>query len=178
MGLLPDASDNVTNHKGGPLNIKKPLLVLGAVTGIGLAGVTSIGVASATANSSGTDSIIDRISTKFNLNKDEVQAVFEEERAAREAEHAQKMEDRLTAAVAEGKLTEEQKAKIIAKLEELKASREGWNDKAPEERKATKQHLHEDLEQWAEDNNIPTEYLMFRVHKFTHHGPGMHKILE
>lgn len=154
------------------MNIKKPLLVLGAVTGIGLAGITGLGVASATTNNSGADSIIDRVATKFNLNKDEVAAVFEEEKAARVAEREQKVEDRFTQAVKDGKITEEQKARILAKLEELKANREAWKDKTPEERHAAKKELHSSLKQWAEDNGIPMQYLHFGMHHG--HGDGMH----
>lgn len=160
------------------MNIKKPLLVLGAVTGIGLAGVTGLGVASAAPSNSGTDSIIDRIATKFNLNKDQVAAVFEEEKAARQAEHQQKAEERLTQAVKDGKITEEQKTKILAKLEELKSNREAMKDKTPAERRAAMQERRASLEQWAMDNNIPMQYLHFGMGG--HHGhmmggmPGNH----
>lgn len=148
------------------MNIKKPLLVIGAVTGIGLAGIAGLGVASAaTNNSSGKDSIIDRIATRFNLNKDEVEAVFEEERAARETQRQQNLEERLTKAVEDGKLTEEQKAKILAKLEELRAAREEWKDKTPEERHEAKHELHEELTQWAEDHDVPLEYFKFIHHR-------------
>lgn len=141
------------------MNIKKPLLVLGAVTGIGLAGVTGLGVASAATNTGGTDSIIDRISTKFNLNKDEVKAVFEEERAIHEVERQQEAEQRLTQAVTDGKITEEQKAKVLAKLEELKSNREDWQDKTSEEHREAMKELHQTLKQWAKDNDIPMRYL-------------------
>lgn len=140
------------------------------VAGIGLAGVAGLGVVSAATDSSAKDSIIDRIAAKFNLDKEEVAQVFEEERAARQAEHQQKVEERLTQAVADGKLTEEQKAKILAKLEELKDQREAWQDKTPEERHQAKHELHDQFKQWAEDNDVPLEYLMFR---HAHHRLGM-----
>lgn len=153
------------------MNTKKTLLVLGAITGIGLAGVTGLGVASAaTGATNGGDTIIDKLSAKFHLDKDEVKVVFEDERAEREAEHQQRLEERLTKAVEEGTLTEEQKSKILAKLEELKIQRETFNDKTPKERGKAKQEIHGSLEQWAQDNNIPLKYLMA-------HGPqtpGMH----
>lgn len=143
------------------MNIKKPLLVLGAATGIGLAGVTGIGVASATTSKTGgTDTIIDKIATRFNLKKEDVAAVFDEERAAHKAERQQQVEERLTQAVQDGKLTEEQKAKVLAKLEELKVKREAWKGKTPEERRQAKQDLRQELKQWAKDNNIPLSYLM------------------
>ena len=143
------------------MNVKKSLLVLGVVSGVGLAGITGLGVASAaTGTASGATNIIDKLSAKFHLDKDEVKAVFEEERAEREAEHQQRMQDRLDQAVKDGKLTEEQKAKILAKLEELQTEREAWKHIAPEERRGAKMELHQSLEQWAKDNNIPMHYLM------------------
>ncbi len=151
------------------MNIKKPLLVLGAVTGIGLAGMTGLGVASAatTSTDSGADSIISKIATKFNLNKDDVKAVFDEEKTAREAEHQQKIEDRLAQAVKDGKITEEQKTKILVKLEELQKSREDLKDKTPEQRREAMKELRDTLRQWAKDNDVPLRYLMF-MHG--HHG--------
>lgn len=152
------------------MNIKKSLLVMGAVTGVGLATIAGVGAVSA-ATSSPKDSLIDRIATKFNLNKEEVAQVFEEDREARHAQMQQKQEERLDKAVAEGKLTEEQKAKILAKLDELRQGHELWTDKLPEERREAKLELHQDLKKWAEDNDIPLEYLHFKMH-IMHGGPG------
>lgn len=152
------------------MNIKKLLLVTGAVTAVGLTGAMGIGVASAatdtTSSEKGRSSLVDRIAEKFNLNKDEVKAVFQEQHLERKAEMQQRMEDRLDQAVADGKLTEGQKQKVLAKLAEIReqheAAFEAMQDKTPEERKAFKQELHgelEDLKAWAEENDIPEEYL-------------------
>jgi hypothetical protein len=153
------------------LNIKKPLLVMGAVASVGVAGLAGSHAVSA-ATSSPHDSLVDRIASKFNLNKDEVAKVFEEEKAVHHAEMQQKMEERLDTAVADGKITEEQKAKILAKLEELRKGHELWKDKTPEERHNAKLELHQGLEQWAEDNDIPLDLLHFKMH-VKHGGPGM-----
>ena len=158
------------------MNIKKPLLVLGAVTGIGLAGAAGLGVASAATPSNGQDGIIDKLAARFNLNKEEVAQVFEEERAEREAERQQRAEERLTQAVKDGKLTEEQKAKILVKLEELRTAREEWKSKAPEDRREAKTGLHEELTQWATDNDVPLEY--FKVIHHRGNSVGMHLKIE
>jgi hypothetical protein len=78
------------------------------------------------------------------------------------------VDDRLTQAVKDGKITEAQKAKILAKREELQAKREAWKDKTPEERQQARQELHDQLKQWADDNGIPLSYLM-TMHG-QHHG--------
>lgn len=156
------------------MHIKKSVLVAGAVAGISLVGLGGLGVASAAASTdTRQDSIVDRIATKFNLKKEDVKAVFDEERTAREAEHKQKMEDRLTQAVKDGKITETQKAKILAKLDELQAARDTWQDKTPQERHQAMQGLHKSLQQWAKDNGIPSEYAPIGI--VMHHpgGPGL-----
>ena len=168
------------------MQLKKAVLITGTVAGIGLAGIGGLGIASAA--SSNTDNteptgIIERLAAKFNLNKDEVAAVFKEDRAAHEAEHQQKLEARLDQAVTDGKLTEDQKSKILSKLEELKASRESnmetFKNMTADERRATMEQKRTDLEQWAKDNNIPTDLMPFGFggpgrggHMWMHKGPG------
>lgn len=150
------------------MNVKKSLLVVGAVTTMGVAGITGMGVASAATNttnspSDGMSSLIDKLATKFNLNKDDVQAVFDEDRAAREAEHQQEFEQRLTQAVTDGKITEAQKQKILAKVEELKTQREANRDKfksmTEDERRAAMKAEMESLKTWADENGISMDYL-------------------
>ena len=148
------------------MQIKKSLMVAGAIATIGAAS-TAIGVSAATtgSNSSSGDGLVTKIAQKFNLNQDEVQKVFDEDRSTHEAEHKAKQEERLSQAVKDGKLTEDQKTKILAKAEEMKSQMEAhmdeMKDKTPEERKALMEKHRTDIEKWASDNGIPMEYLMF-----------------
>lgn len=156
------------------MRIKKSLLLAGAVTTIGLAGMGAAAKAATTSSTGGTG-LVDKIAQKFNLNKDDVQKVFDEDRQSQEAEHQAKMEERLTKAVTDGKLTDEQKTKILAKIKELDAARdserEAMKDKTPEEHKALMEQKQAELEQWAKDNNVPTDYFpMVRFSKGR--GPG------
>jgi hypothetical protein len=156
--------------------IKKSLMVAGAVASIGLASAVVVpGLASAETDGSAKTSLVDKLTKKFNLNKDEVKEVFEEHHAEKEALHKQKLEERLDQAVKDGKLTEEQKSKILAKMEELKANRpdkEELKDKSAEERRQLMQQHHDELKKWAEEHDIPEEYLPLRFHIKTHGGPG------
>ena len=128
------------------MKIPKSLLVAGAIATVGLAGATGLGVASAATSSSSTSgtSIVDKLAAKFNLKKEDVQSVFDEDRTAHEAEHQQELSDRLQKLVDNGKITADQKTKIEAKQKELQTARE--NAKTA-------------LEQWAKDNGIDTQYL-------------------
>jgi len=144
---------------------KKSLLVAGAVAATGIASLGAAGAASAATNSKGPDALIDKLATKFNLNKDEVKAVFEEERAVHQAEREQAMKDRLSQAVKDGKLTQAQADKITAKMAEMKAFHESLKDKTKEERKTAMDAKRDELKKWAEDNDIPAGF-------FPMGGPG------
>ncbi|HTE58229.1 MAG TPA: hypothetical protein VK694_05795 [Verrucomicrobiae bacterium] len=144
------------------MQIKKPLLIAGAIATIGVAS-TAVGVQAATSNSTGQSSIADKIAQKFNLDRNEVQKVFEEDKATHEAERQTKLEEKLTQAVKDGKITEDQKTKIIAKIKELQADMEATHetmkDKTPQEHKALMEQKRTDIETWAKENNVPMEYL-------------------
>jgi hypothetical protein len=120
--VLPERSGNASHKQGiQTMNYKKPLLIAGAASSIVLAGITGVGVVSAdTTSTDNPTGLIDKIAQKFNLNKEEVRAVFEEDRAARQAERQKSMEERLTKAVANGTITADQKAKILVKQAEMK----------------------------------------------------------
>jgi hypothetical protein len=141
------------------LNMKNALLATGGATVIGLAAFAGVASAATNSSTSGDQTLVDKLATKFNLNKSEVQAVFDEDRAAHEAQMEQKMEDRLAEAVKNGKITEEQKSQILAKHKEMKAYMESLKDKTEEERRTLMKEKMQELRQWAEDNGL-TEYMM------------------
>lgn len=133
------------------MKIPKSLLVAGAVATVSLAGITGLGVASAATSTYGTSgtSIVDKLAAKFNLKKEDVQAVFDENHAAHEAEHQQEVSDRLQKLVDNGKITADQKTKIEAKMKELQSARDA-------EMKA--------LDAWADQNKIDRRYVMMGDH--------------
>lgn len=160
--------------------LKKSLAVAGVASGISLAVIAGTGAVSAATSTDDKStnpesSLIDKLVSKFGLNKSDVQAVFDEEHTAREAEHQQRVEERLTQAVTDGKITEDQKTKILAKMKEIKAdmeaNRDSMKDKTQAERKADMEAKRAELEKWASDNNIPTEYLRMGM-MGGHGGPG------
>ena len=125
---------------------KKSLIVAAAVATIGLSSVAGLGLASAQSNSgNGQSNLIDKIASQFNLNKDDVKKVFDENRTEMEAKHQEKVSERLQKAVDNGKLTADQKTKIEAKLKEIQSARE--TDRT-------------EMEKWASDNKIDMKYLM------------------
>ncbi|RTK94578.1 hypothetical protein EKI60_03090 [Candidatus Saccharibacteria bacterium] len=143
--------------------LKQSLLVGGAVATVGLAGLGSVGLASAaTASKDPQAGLIDTLVSKFNLNRDEVQKVFDAEHQARQAEREAEQAERLKTLVTDGKLTQTQADKITAKAKELQTEREAnrdtMKDKTNEERKAAMEAARDEIEQWLSDNDIPEEY--------------------
>ena len=148
--------------KGGDYMKKKLLLSAAVVT---LAGLSYFGTGYTFAQSTDSQSttLVQKIATKFGLNQTDVQAVFDEHRDEHHQQMQTRFEEKLTQLVKDGKLTEEQKTKIIAKFSEMKeqndTTREAMRDKTPEERKAARDTKQEELKTWAEANGIDVDVL-------------------
>ncbi|MDB5163616.1 MAG: hypothetical protein JWS12_233 [Candidatus Saccharibacteria bacterium] len=148
------------------MKIRKPLLIVGVTSAVALAslaGAASVSAASSTTG--GSSSLVDKIAAKFNLNKNDVKAVFDQNRTDHQAAMDAQAETDLSKAVTDGKLTADQKSKILAKRAELKtqraANRGAAQTKSAAERQAAMQTRQTELATWAKDNNIPTDYLRY-----------------
>lgn len=141
--------------------LNKSLLVGGILTTLGLGTLATVGIASA---ETGTDSnnpmssLVQKIASKFNLNKDEVQKVFDEDRSAREAEREKDQAERLQKLVDAGTITASQKTAIEAKIKEMKAERDANKDSMKDlsdtERKAKMDAKKTELETWAKQQGL------------------------
>lgn len=118
------------------------------------------------------DQLVNAIATRFNLNTSDVQQVFDEQKTQmqeqmqqnmqeRQAEMEQNFKDRINQAVTDGKLTQDQADKILAKKSELIAFREGLQGKTKDEIASAIKAEADSLKQWLQDNNIPEGYLGF-----------------
>ena len=122
--------------------------------------VTGIGLSQAQAEDSTKTNLVDKLASRFNLNKDEVQKVFDENRAEVRAQKEQGYLDRLNQAVTDGKLTTQQKDLLVAKHTELQTYMTSLQGKTAAERRTAMDAKRVELEKWATDNNIPRDYLM------------------
>jgi hypothetical protein len=165
-----------------------PSLVLLAAMGAGVYGVNNAG-AQVDGNPS---SVIEKIATKFNLSKDEVQKVFNEEKEERQKLMQDSFEKKISDAVAKGELTENQKKLILDKKASLRKEAEArreemWkNRKNPgsmsederkvfmEERQAEMKKHRDEIEAWARKNNIDVKYLMGSMNGRIGGPRGMH----
>lgn len=141
------------------MNVRKSLLFASAVAVLGLGGIAALHAAPTDAAGTGSTSLIDRLVQRFNLNKSDVQDVFDEQRQAMETQREQDMKDRLAQLVTDGKLTQAQADAISAKHDELKSFMDSLKDKTPQERRDALKSKMDEVKQWAQDNNIPLQYL-------------------
>lgn len=157
--------------------MKKPLLIAGVISTIGIAGLGA-GVANAASSTSSEKNpmsgMVDAIATKFNLDKTEVQKVVDAERTEMKAQRETDIKNELATLVKDGKLTQSQSDAIMAKRAELQTEREANKDTktetTAEERKTTMQAKKTALETWAKEQGIDSSYLKYLMG----HGPGGH----
>lgn len=154
---------------------KKILLTAAALAIVGSTLLTAQHAFAQTTSTTPADpmsSLVEKISIKFGLNKDEVRAIFDEERQTRQAQMRVLAEERLNQLVADGKITATQKQLLIAKHQELmeqhQSKHESMQDMTVEERRAEREAHRQALEEWAEQNGIDPQYLMH----FGPKGPG------
>lgn len=147
------------------MKLKKTILITGAAGTVGIACMLGTGLVSAATSTTAGTSLVDKIAAKFNLSKDDVQKVFDEDRTAHEAEMQATVEKELSQAVSDGKITEEQKTAILAKRKEIQTQRDADKDSfsslSDDERKARMDAERTALDTWVSDNGISTDYLRY-----------------
>jgi hypothetical protein len=142
------------------------LAIVAVVLGVVTTGIVVVHAATDTAKPNNLMSnLVNAIAQKFNLKSADVQQVFDEQKtqmtAQRQAKMAQTFTDRLNKAVVDGKLTQDQANKIIAKKAELEIFKTSLEGKTPTEIRAAMKAQMDSLKQWSTVNNIPQQYLMF-----------------
>ncbi len=156
--------------------MKKALLTAGIVTAVSAAGLAGAGVANATTNTNGQNnpfsSLVETIANKFNLNKTEVQAVFDEQRTQMQAAREQETKDQIAQLVTDGKLTQAQADKINAKRTELEAERANGQTQTQSERDSEREAHKTELDTWLKENDIDSEYVYLLMGGGRGHGPG------
>lgn len=128
--------------------------------------VTVLGVALLTSNASaqtptGTQdpmsTIVQKIADKFGLKKEDVQAVFDQVHQEHHAQMQIRMEEKLTKAVQDGKITEAQKQAILKKFAEIKNNKpdpQAFQNMTDEQRKQAMEQKRSEFESWAKENGI------------------------
>jgi len=99
--------------------------------------------------------LIKNLAAKFNADPAEVEQVFEDT-------HDQMISSRLDEAVADGEISAEQKTLILNKMDEVQAKIKEINNQemTATERRDALESLHDELRDWADENDIPLMFLM------------------
>lgn len=102
--------------------------------------------------------IVQRIAERFGLNESDVQSVFDQNHQERQAQRQDRMEERLTQLVAEGKLNESQKQAILSKMQELanqkQSQMDNFRNMTRQERLTEMQKKHDEVKSWADSLGI------------------------
>lgn len=156
------ASASILQLTKGVIKIKRKIIFLMLI--LTLAGRATIGIRHAYAQNTQDkySSIVQKLAVKFGLKESDVQSVFDDVKKVRQNQIQTKLEDKLTQAVKDGKITKAQKQAIIAKHKELQEKRKAqpgnWKNMTPEERRNAMQTQKQELENWAKQNNIDLKY--------------------
>lgn len=115
-------------------------------------------------NQNNQGNMAQELAQKLGIDEAKVQTAFDEIRNEHRQEMQAQFTERLNQAVAEGKLTEDQKNLILKKHEEMQAQRETEREQVQnmsrEERREFMETRREEMQAWGESNGIDLQYLM------------------
>jgi len=159
--------------------MKKQSIVAAIVAGVVTVGLSGVGVAYAATNpgSNHMSSLVDAVATKFNLNRSDVQSVFDSERAKIETTREQSVKDEIAALVTSKKLSQAQADALNTKRTELQAQREANRtadqNKTEAERDTLRQTRKTEIDAWLKQQGIDQQYGYLLAGGGHGHG-GMH----
>lgn len=160
-------------------SIKKGAITAAAlvILGTGAANISSVSAAE-DIRTNGVRDIVQALADTFGVSTNDVQSVFDKQRALHEAERETHAAERLAGAVADNILTQEQADAIASHHAEMRELMESLKNATPEERKTALETQREEHKNWAKEHNIPED--LFRTPhegKQGHQGmPGMRHI--
>ncbi len=145
------------------MKINKTVLIAGTTAAIGLATLTGAFIANAasTGTTNPADGLVSAIAQRFNLNKSDVQQVFDQQHQQMSANRQAQTKTNLDQAVSGGKLTQDQENQILAKYQEIQAFMTSLSGKSAADRQSAMKTEMTAIQQWVKDNNIPTAYFHF-----------------
>lgn len=161
--------------------MKKQLLTLTALVAVLASGVTLVSAKAVQAqDSSSLTNIVQRIAQRFNLNEQDVQNVFDEMHNEHQTAMKEEAQTRLTEAVKNGTISQEQKNAILNKIEEMRAEKPdvaSLKNMTPEQRRQTMQEKRSEMESWAQEQGLSLE----TFHELVGQGGArhhMHRMME
>lgn len=142
---------------------KKMFLTVAAVSVLSSGLVVATNAFAQTNSQSTVPTLVQEIAQKFNLSQSDVQAIFTQHREEMQNEMKSNYEAYLGNLVKSGKITEEQEQLILNEHKQLTSQMQSnfknFKTMTPAERQAQMQALKQEVQNWAKQNNINTQYL-------------------
>lgn len=142
-----------------------PIMVIGLVAILSFSSVDEVN-ASSSSRSRSRGNFAQAFAEKFNLNEDEVKIAMSEfhqqNMLTREQEMESRLEERLSQAVSDEKITQTQMYAILEKHEEMHDRMQELRDQdlSPDEMHELRADIHEEMQAWAEEQGIDYESFM------------------
>ncbi len=128
--------------------MKKTTIILGSLAALVLT-VSLVGTKSVYAEEDNIFSpFVNRLMTKFNIKKEDVNTTFTELRAERQQEMQNTFNERLNKAATEGSITEDQKTKILEYHNRIQEKRDEMTS------------IREEMQNWADSENLDLRNIM------------------
>lgn len=148
------------------MKYNKKTITAAAVAGVvALGGTTAVVAAHESTKIDNHPPIVKKLADEFKLDENKVHKVFLDNKRDRQGARQEKLNQRLDQAVREEKITEDQKTKLLTKLQELKAPFNSTKD----DRKITMKDRRAELKKWADENGINLDEL--KVKQRNSYGP-------
>ena len=137
------------------MKLSKGMLAAGIVTTVAAGSIVGTSVASAHSGN-GSGNVIDKLVERFSLNRDDVQAVFEEVRDEHQADMQAQRDEQLSELVQNGTLTQTQADALKAKQQEMHEYRNELRDQnlSREQLRTQLQEQRESFRAWADEQGI------------------------
>lgn len=135
--------------------------ILVPVVTLSLVGASILSVGQVYAQSHGSPTLVQAIAQKFGLNQSQVQSVFDQYKQQRQANVQQRLNDRLTKLVQNGKITDAQKTAILAEVAKLKSeyNAQSFKNMTLAQRKQAFQKEQAEIDSWSKSHGINPMYL-------------------
>lgn len=98
--------------------------------------------------------VVAKLAERFDLNKDEVKAVFDEVKSERRQQMQARFEEKLNQAVENGRINEKQKQAILTKKKQMQGWRQNLEALSQTERREEIERRRMEMKSWAEEQGL------------------------
>lgn len=103
--------------------------------------------------------VVQQLVDKFNLPKDQVQQIIDQNRTQQQQKMQQRLQQKLNADVTAGKLTATQEQALLSELQNMQQQRQSLKGLSAADRKTKLQQMRQDFNSWAQQNGINLQNL-------------------